>query len=117
MLRDRVKSKAKSRVKSKAKSRVRGAVRDEGGPKVLKATAVGGTAYYAGKKISDKDQGDQCQAPQGETYTPPPPSGAGTTADSQPDMATQLQKLAHLHDSGILTDEEFAAAKQKVLAV
>jgi hypothetical protein len=31
-------------------------------------------------------------------------------------MTTELQKLAQLHESGALTDEEFAAAKQKLLA-
>ncbi|QQB47698.1 SHOCT domain-containing protein [Corynebacterium glucuronolyticum] len=29
----------------------------------------------------------------------------------------QLQKLAELHDAGILTDEEFAAAKAKALGL
>jgi len=32
------------------------------------------------------------------------------------DLTAELQKLAGLHDSGVLTDEEFAAAKQKLLA-
>jgi membrane protease subunit (stomatin/prohibitin family) len=31
------------------------------------------------------------------------------------DVTTELQKLADLHKSGVLTDEEFAAAKKKVL--
>jgi hypothetical protein len=30
---------------------------------------------------------------------------------------TQLQKLAELHNSGILSDEEFTAAKKKVLGM
>jgi hypothetical protein len=30
-------------------------------------------------------------------------------------MMAQLQQLAALHSSGVLTDEEFAAAKQKLL--
>ena len=32
------------------------------------------------------------------------------------DLTTQLQQLAQLHESGVLSDEEFAAAKQKLLA-
>jgi hypothetical protein len=32
------------------------------------------------------------------------------------DLTAQLQQLAQLHDSGVLSDEEFAAAKQKLLA-
>ena len=31
------------------------------------------------------------------------------------DLTTELQNLAELHTSGVLTDEEFAAAKRKVL--
>ena len=32
------------------------------------------------------------------------------------DLTAKLQQLADLHASGVLTDEEFAAAKQKLLA-
>ncbi len=31
------------------------------------------------------------------------------------DVTTELQKLADLHKSGVLTDEEFSAAKKKLL--
>ena len=111
MLRDRAKRKVKSRVKSKAKSKVRGAARDEGGPKVLKAAAIGGTAYYAGKKIQEKRQED-------EAPVSPPPAQAPTApaADAGNNTVAQLQQLAQLHDSGVLTDEEFTTAKQKLLA-
>jgi hypothetical protein len=33
------------------------------------------------------------------------------------DLTSQLQQLAQLHDSGVLSDQEFAAAKQKLLGV
>jgi hypothetical protein len=32
------------------------------------------------------------------------------------DLTAQLQQLAQLHDSGVLSDEEFAAAKQRLLS-
>jgi membrane protease subunit (stomatin/prohibitin family) len=32
------------------------------------------------------------------------------------DVTAELQKLAELHKSGVLSDAEFAAAKQKLLA-
>jgi len=32
------------------------------------------------------------------------------------DTVAQLQQLAQMHDSGVLTDEEFSNAKQKLLA-
>lgn len=43
---------------------------------------------------------------------------AGSAEPSAPDsMADELANLARLHDSGVLTDEEFAAAKAKVLGL
>ncbi|HWS45284.1 MAG TPA: SHOCT domain-containing protein, partial [Acidimicrobiia bacterium] len=42
---------------------------------------------------------------------PAPPAGSGTGRD----VISTLKDLAHLHDSGALTDEEFATAKAKVL--
>jgi hypothetical protein len=35
---------------------------------------------------------------------------------SKVDVTTELQKLAQLHQSGALSDQEFAAAKQKLLS-
>jgi hypothetical protein len=44
---------------------------------------------------------------------PPPPAPAAQAAG--PDLTAQLQQLAQLHTSGVLSDEEFAAAKAKLL--
>ena len=112
-LKQRVKTKAKQKVRQEGKKHVTEAASREGAPKVLKAAAAGGAGYYAGKKISEKGQEDQIAASQDETYTPstlPEPAGAGS------DLVAQLQQLAQLHDSGVLTDEEFDTAKQKLLA-
>jgi len=49
------------------------------------------------------DYGDQA---------PPPPPPAPPPADP----ADQIEHYAQLHASGALTDEEFAAAKAKILA-
>ena len=38
-------------------------------------------------------------------------------AQPQTDVTAQLQKLAEMHDSGALTDEEFAAMKKKLLGL
>jgi len=90
----------------------------------LRTAAVGGAGYYAGKKISE---GRQAEAMQNQAITdlqdqvdaqqaapPVPPAAAPSTAGS--DTVSRLQELASLHNSGVLTDEEFAAAKQKVLS-
>jgi hypothetical protein len=39
----------------------------------------------------------------------------GQATPGAPDSTTQLEKLAQLHASGALTDEEFAAQKAKII--
>lgn len=43
-------------------------------------------------------------------------SPAAAPAAPQPDVTAQLQQLASLRDSGILTEEEFAAKKAEILS-
>jgi hypothetical protein len=82
---------------------------------------AGGAAYAMGRHRGRQqgydegydDQGYEEEAPppqQAVPYAPPPP--AQTTGASQ---IEQLQQLGELHSSGVLTDEEFAAEKAKVL--
>jgi hypothetical protein len=50
---------------------------------------------------------------------PPPPAPAApppAAAPAAPDLTSELQQMAQLHDAGVLTDEEFAQAKQKLLS-
>lgn len=44
----------------------------------------------------------------------PPPQAAPAAAPSN-DMMAQLNQLAQMHNAGVLNDEEFAAAKAKLL--
>jgi len=89
---------------------------------LLRAAAVGGTAYVAGKSVARNraaqqqqegeqnerlDDLEQQQAP----AAPEPEASAGAT----PSMTDQLSQLATLHQQGALTDDEFAAAKAKLL--
>lgn len=46
----------------------------------------------------------------------PPPAPAAAPAGGGTDMMAQLQQLGTLHAQGILSDEEFAAAKAKLLS-
>ncbi len=58
------------------------------------------------------------QAQQQPQYAPPPEQIAAPVqqAPAQDDLTAKLQQLATLHSQGVLSDEEFAAAKQKLLA-
>ena len=56
-------------------------------------------------------------AAQSQYQAPPPaPAPAAPAAAGGTDTMAKIQQLADLHASGILTDEEFAAAKAKLLA-
>lgn len=52
------------------------------------------------------------QAPPQEQYAPPPPA---VQPPSQEDVIAQLERLGALKAQGILTEEEFAAQKAKLL--
>ncbi len=76
------------------------------------ATAVSGrVARRQAAKYDDQDQQqyEQQQAQQPQYQQPPP--------DPQDDATAQLQNLAQLNKQGVLTDEEFAAAKAKILGI
>jgi hypothetical protein len=87
------------------------------------ATAVSGRVQRRqAEKYTDRDAqiaADRQQAyqqdvaPQQPQYAPPPPAAPAPAAES--DTITQLKQLGELHAQGILTDEEFAAQKAKVL--
>jgi len=68
----------------------------------------------------DAQMGEQQQAPvyQQPVYQqppPPPPPPAPATGGGSGDTIQQLKDLAALKEQGILTDQEFAAQKAKVL--
>ena len=82
------------------------------------ATAVSGrVARRQQNKYSSQDAAyNQQQAAameQGVAQTAPMP--AAPAAPVEQDMTAKLKNLADLHASGALTDEEFAAAKAKIL--
>ena len=84
---------------------------------LLRAAVVGGGAYMAGKHLANAqaDQqyqdASQQQAQQAQQAPVPAPRAAAA-----PSMADQLNQLADLHKQGMLSDDEFAAAKAKLLS-
>ena len=75
------------------------------------ATAVAGRVQrrQAAKWDQQDAQQDEQDAQQDEQEAPPP--------EAEDDATAQLQNLAKLHTQGVLTDEEFAAAKAKILGI
>jgi len=66
-------------------------------------------------------QAAQQQAPPPPVYqqpAPPPPEAAlAPSGDLTDEGIAQLKQLGQLHESGVLTDAEFEAAKQKILGI
>ena len=60
------------------------------------------------ERISGLEQ--QQAAPPQAAAPPPPPAAAGG-----PDPLDHLERLGKLHEQGVLTDDEFAREKAKVL--
>ena len=81
------------------------------------ATAVvGGVQHHqAGKQQAQDAAAAEQQQAAAQQQAPPPPPPAAAAPDSG-DMVSQLKELAALKDQGILTEDEFAAQKAKILA-
>jgi hypothetical protein len=62
-------------------------------------------------------QMEAMQAQQAQAAMPAPAAPvAAPAAPAAPDVTAQLQQLAQMKQAGVLSDEEFAAAKAKLLA-
>jgi hypothetical protein len=89
---------------------------------VARTAVIAGTATAVSNRVSrrqagrwaEQDQQQIAQQQQQPVYVQqaaPPPAPA-----SQTDKLTQLRELGHLRDQGILTEAEFEAQKQQILA-
>ena len=86
---------------------------------VARTAVVAGTATAVSNRVSRRQANKWSQQAEAESYeqgqqAPPTPAPA-PVAEPQVDMVAQLKELAELKDAGILTEEEFAAQKAKIL--
>lgn len=98
-----------------------------------RTAVVAGTATAVSNNVSrrqanrwsSKDQQAQQEAYQQQQYeqaqyaqqAPPPQYAApAPAAPAEPSIADQISELAGLHQQGVLSDEEFAAAKAKLIS-
>jgi hypothetical protein len=91
---------------------------------VARTAVVAGTATAVSNRVSRR-QAERWQAqeqgyPQqsGGYYEPPPqapPPPPPPAQAAEDPLIDKLQKLSDLHEQGVLSDEEFASAKAKLL--
>jgi len=102
---------------------------------LARAAMVGGAGYMAGKHAANNRaredeqeariqelEAQQMQQQAAAAPPPPPPPAAAppppapAAAPAGDDLVGKINQLAQLHSSGVLNDDEFEAAKQKLLA-
>ena len=69
-------------------------------------------AHHEDKKYAEAQQADPAAQAPAEQHEEPAPA---QYAPPPVDPADEVEHLAELHSSGVLTDEEFAAGKAKAL--
>ena len=76
-----------------------------------RTAVVAGTATAVSGRVQRRQAArwEEEDAQQYAQQAPPP--------EPEDDATTKLQELAQLHAQGVLTDEEFAAAKAKALGI
>jgi Short C-terminal domain len=92
---------------------------------MARTAVVAGTATAVSNRVSrrqaerwqrqDYEQQAQYAAPP-PAPAPPPPAPAPPAAGGS-DMTAELERLATLRNQGVLTDDEFAAAKARLLGL
>ncbi len=83
---------------------------------LLRAAAIGGGAYVAGKRRQEAQerqagQEQRLESLESQQQAAPASGAGGLSADAM----AKLEQLGKLHDEGVLSDEEFAQQKAKLL--
>jgi hypothetical protein len=82
---------------------------------MARTAVVAGTATAVSNRVSRRQANrwaEQEAPPEPQYAAPPPPAPAAAPAE---DRVQQLKDLADLKAQGVLTDEEFAAEKARIL--
>jgi hypothetical protein len=87
---------------------------------IARTAVVAGTATAVSNRVSRRQAGrwadqEQQQWEQQQMQQQQMAAQQAPAAPPQADPMEKLRELGQLHESGVLTDEEFAAAKAKVL--
>lgn len=81
---------------------------------IARTAVVAGTATAVSNRVSRRqaERWSQQEAPPQQGYSEAPPPAPAAQADP----IDRLKELGELRDKGVLTEEEFAAQKARVLA-
>lgn len=79
---------------------------------IARTAAIAGTATAVSNRVSRR-QGERWQRQEEEQYAAQAPAAAPAAPGADP--IAQLKELAELRDQGILTEEEFAQQKARLL--
>jgi hypothetical protein len=84
---------------------------------IARTAVVAGTATAVSNNVSRRQQSRWAQQgpAEPEANAPPPPAPPAPAA-APSDLVSQLKELAALKEQGVLTDEEFATQKARLLA-
>jgi len=81
-----------------------------------RTAVVAGTATAVSGRVARRQENKWAQQnAQAQPAPAPAPEAAAAPAAGSDDSIQKLKELAELHSQGILTDEEFAAQKAKIL--
>jgi len=83
---------------------------------VARTAVVAGTATAVSNRVSRRQANRWSQQEEQQYQEQAPPPAPAPAAAPQTDVVTQLKELADLKNQGILTEDEFAAQKAKLLA-
>jgi hypothetical protein len=87
---------------------------------MARTAVVAGTATSVSNRVSRRQSqkwaAQEAPAPPPQQYAAPPPAPAPPPASGGEDRVGKLKDLAALREQGVLTDEEFAAEKSRILA-
>jgi hypothetical protein len=82
---------------------------------MARTAVVAGTATAVSNRVSRRQANRWSQQDEQQYEEAPPEQAAPAPAAPAPSRIDQLTELGELHTKGILTDEEFAAEKAKIL--
>lgn len=87
---------------------------------MARTAVIAGTATAVSNNVSRRQarrwqEREYQESAQAQYAAPPPPPPAGASGAGS--LTAELERLGDLRSSGVITDEEFAAAKAKLLGI